>query len=246
MKDFFSYGEKVEGYEVRVLNEREARAGAGILFTLGMISLMNASMLGHLIVTQTFISFFTFDFIMRVINPSYAPSLLLGRFFVRNQIPEYVGASQKRFAWALGLLLALPMFYMLVIHFVPNPIKVLICVICLALLLFESAFSICFGCMIYNLINKESATHCPGGVCEIRKKDKIQTFNPTQKIIAISTVFLLFYGIYAYITKVPNKTFFSKKMSQMRMSKAELQAIKQKKLDAEVEKFFADDEEDSY
>ncbi|MFA6191939.1 MAG: DUF4395 family protein [Sulfurimonas sp.] len=75
------------------------------------------------------------------INPSYSPSLLIGRFFVKNQLPEYVGAAQKRFAWLIGLVLALPMFYLLVINFAPNPIKVLICIICLVLLLSESAFS---------------------------------------------------------------------------------------------------------
>ena len=32
LKDFFAYGERVPGYEVRVLNEREARAAAAILF----------------------------------------------------------------------------------------------------------------------------------------------------------------------------------------------------------------------
>jgi hypothetical protein len=88
-----------------------------------------------------FISFFTLDFLMRVVQPRYSPSLLLGRFFVQNQRPEYVGATQKRFAWGIGLLLAIPMFYLLVIDFQPNPIKVLVCVICLLLLFLESAFS---------------------------------------------------------------------------------------------------------
>ena len=32
---FPNFGEIVEGYEVRVLNEREARAAAGILFIFG-------------------------------------------------------------------------------------------------------------------------------------------------------------------------------------------------------------------
>lgn len=81
---FFQYGERVDGYDVSVLNEREARAGAGILFAIGLLSLVNAVALGHLIVTKVFISFFTFDFFMRVLQPRYSPSLLLGRFFVQN------------------------------------------------------------------------------------------------------------------------------------------------------------------
>ena len=50
MSSFFQYGEKVEGYDVFVLNEREARAGAGILFLIGILSLVNAVALGHIIV----------------------------------------------------------------------------------------------------------------------------------------------------------------------------------------------------
>ena len=236
MKDFFKYGEEVEGYDVRVVNEREARAGAGLLFAFGLLSLTNSVMLHNVIFTKYFITFFTFDFLIRVINPSYSPSLLIGRFFVRNQTPEYVGAAQKRFAWLIGLALALPMFYLLVINFAPNPIKILICVICLVLLLSESAFSICFGCMIYNLINKEKSKNCPGGACEIRHKDKIQTFNLAQKIIVISFTLLLTYGLYTYMTKVENKTLLMQKLTLMMMSEAELNALKERQMQEEFDK----------
>jgi len=220
MSKFFQYGEKVEGYDVFVLNEREARAGAGILFFIGLLSLVNAVALGHIIVTKVFISFFTFDFMMRVIQPRYSPSLLLGRFFVQNQRPEYVGATQKRFAWGIGLLLAIPMFYLLVINFQPNPIKVLVCTLCLLLLFLESAFSICVGCKIFGLFKKDPVTHCPGGVCEIRTKEPIQTFDLAQKIITFSVMIALIFGIYSYITKVESKTRLSQKIKVMMMSDA--------------------------
>jgi len=226
-KDFFNYGEEVEGYDVRVINEREARAAAGILFAFGMLSLTNAVMLQHGVVTRYFISFFTLDFIIRVINPSYSPSMMLGRFFVQNQTPEYVGAAQKRFAWSLGLLLALPMFYYLVINWQPNPIKVFICVICLLLLIFESAFSICLGCKIYNLVMPQKASHCPGGVCEIKRKEKIQTFNLAQKIIFSLTVVTLVAGIYNYAYKVENKTHIGKLISEKMMSKEDKKALEE-------------------
>ncbi|MFA6196549.1 MAG: DUF4395 domain-containing protein [Sulfurimonas sp.] len=236
MKSFFKYGEEVEGYDVRVVNEREARAGAGLLFAFGLLSLTNSVMLHNVIFTKYFITFFTFDFLIRVINPSYSPSLLIGRFFVRNQTPEYVGAAQKRFAWLIGLVLALPMFNLLVINFAPNPIKILICIICLLLLLSESAFSICFGCMIYNFINKEKSKNCPGGACEIRRKDKIQTFNLVQKIIVIFFTLLITYGLYAYMTKVENKTLLMQKITLMIMSEAELKALKEKQMQEEFDK----------
>jgi len=235
MSKFFQYGEKVEGYDVFVLNEREARAGAGILFVIGLLSLVNAVALGHIIVTKVFISFFTLDFMMRVLQPRYSPSLLLGRFFVQNQRPEYVGATQKRFAWGIGLLLAIPMFYLLVIDFQPNPIKVLVCFICLVLLFLESAFSICVGCKIFGWFKKDPVTHCPGGVCEVRTKEPIQTFDLAQKIITVIVTLALFFGLYSYITKVESKTFLSKKISIMMMSNAELEAreeaIRQREFD---------------
>ena len=218
LKNFFKYGEKVDGYDVRVLNEREARAAAGLLFIGAFLGLTNGVMLGTATFSKFFVTFFTLDFIIRVIQPRYSPSLMLGRFFVRNQKPEYVGATQKRFAWALGLILALPMFYYLVIHFQPHPIKVLVCLICMFLLFFESAFSVCFGCKLFNLIKKQKATHCPGGVCEVQIKEPVQKFDLAQKIILVLTISAVFYGTYAYFTKLPDRTFFVKKVKKMMMS----------------------------
>ena len=237
MSSFFQYGEKVDGYDVLVLNEREARAGAGILFAIGLLSLVNAVALGHVIVTKTFISFFTLDFLIRVIQPRYSPSLLLGRIFVQNQRPEYVGAIQKRFAWGIGLLLAIPMFYLLVIDFQPNPIKVLVCIICLILLFLESAFSICLGCKLFELFKKDPVTHCPGGVCEVRPKEPVQKFNKVQKIIAVITILAFSFGLYSYFTKVDSKTFLAKKVKLMMMSDEEREAYEEAKLQREFDEF---------
>jgi len=240
MKEFFAYGEKVPGYDVRVLNEREARAAAGILFVGAFLGLANGVMLGTAIFSEYFITFFAIDFTMRIIQPRYAPSLLLGRFFVQNQTPEYVGAEQKRFAWALGFVLAWPMFYYLVINFQPNPIKVLVCLICMALLFFESAFSICLGCKIFNLVKKKKATHCPGDVCEMKIKEPIQTFSSLQKGILVLTLITMTYGTYVYMTKLPDRTHLTKTIKTMMMSDAELQKIKDAKSQKEMDDFFND------
>ena len=233
IKEFFAYGEKVHGYEVRVLNEREARAAAGILFIGAFIGLTNGVMLGTAIFSEFFVSFFALDFTIRVIQPRYSPSLLLGRFFVRKQKPEYVGAAQKRFAWALGIILAYPMFYYLVLDFQPNPIKVLVCLICMTLLFLESAFGVCLGCKIFEWVKRKDPQYCPGGVCEMRIKEPVQMFTTAQKIIFSLTVVAMFYGTYSYFTKLPDRTVFSKKMKKLLMSDAELQAIQDKK-DAEA------------
>jgi len=243
MNEFFKYGEKVDGYEVRVLNEREARAAAGILFVGAFLGLSNGVMLGTAVFSEYFVSFFAIDFTIRILQARYSPSLLLGRFFVRNQKPEYVGASQKRFAWMLGLILAYPMFYYLVIDFQPNPIKVLVCLICMLLLFLESAFGICLGCKIYEWFNRKNPKYCPGGVCEIQIKEPVQKFNPIQAIILISTIFIMFYGIYAYFTKLPTRTRLGNKIKTLMLSQAELDAIQKAKEKAEEEAFFNDDDE---
>ncbi len=243
MNEFFAYGEKVPGYEVRVLNEREARAAAAILFVGAFLGLMNGVMLHTAIFSKYFVTFFAIDFTMRIIQPRYSPSLMLGRFFVRNQTPEYVGAAQKRFAWALGFLLAWPMFYYLVIDFQPNPLKILVCLVCMLLLFFESAFSICLGCKIYGWVKRKDPMYCPGGVCEIQIKDPVQKFNMAQKIILLVTVFAMSYGTYAYFTKLPDRTIFVKKMKTMMKSKAELAAIQKAKEQAEEDAFFNDDDD---
>jgi len=241
LKEFFTYGERVPGYEVPVLNEREARAAAGILFIGAFIGLTNGVMMGTAIFSEFFVTFFAIDFTIRVIQPRYAPSLLLGRFFVRNQKPEYVGAAQKRFAWMLGLILAYPMFYYLVIDFQPNPIKVLVCLLCMALLFFESAFSICLGCKIFSWIKRKDPMYCPGGVCEIQTKDPVQKFNPAQLVILLTTVGLMGYGTYAYMTKLETRTHFGKmvkkKITTMVTSKEELQRLQELKEQEEFDNF---------
>lgn len=194
MKNIFQFGEEVQGYDIRVLNEREARAAAGILFVFAIIAFMNALLLKDFSIIKIVIIAFLLDFIIRVlINPRYSPSLVLGRLIVQNQKPEYVGAPQKKFAWSLGLGMAITMLFLVVIYNVTGPINFVFCITCLALLFFETSFGICLGCKMYNLFNKEKAKLCPGGACEIRKKEAIQKVSPAQITILILTIILIMY-----------------------------------------------------
>lgn len=181
MTTLFQFGEHHPDYPVRVINEREARAGAGILFFLALIAFMNAWLSGDFAPTKLVVIGFFADFFIRVlVHPRYSPSLVLGRLAVRNQIPEYVGAPQKRFAWAIGLTLATVMLYLVVFNNVRGPINILVCALCLLLLFFETAFGICIGCKLYNLFNKEQAQLCPGGVCEVKDRQPIQWVSGAQ------------------------------------------------------------------
>lgn len=237
-----NFGNKIDGYGLNVINEREARAAAGLLFAFGMLSFLNSFMLGNFIFTQYFVGFFMLDFMIRVVNPNYAPSMLMGRIFIANQTPEYVGAIQKRFAWSIGLLLSIPMFYLVAIEPTMTPIKIIICIVCLMLLFSESAFSICLGCKMYHVITKEKAQLCPGDICEINTKDETQKFTFIQKsITAIATSFILI-SLYNFSVNEPHQSFAMKMMPHMLMSDQEREAMNQAKIDAQIEKEFADEE----
>lgn len=188
MSTVFQFGERLPQFSVPILNEREVRAGAGLLFFVGLVAFMNAWLMGNFGPTRIMVLGFFADFFIRVaVNPRYAPSLVLGRLMVRNQKPDYVGAPQKRFAWLIGLVLSAIMIYTMVWLRVLGPINFLVCSLCLMLLLFESAFGICLGCWVYNRFNKEQAQLCPGGVCEVLVKEEIQKVGVAQ--VAVLLVF---------------------------------------------------------
>jgi len=187
------YGEKIDGYEVGMLNEREVRASAGILFFIGIIAFMIAIITKDFEIAKFMIIGFMIDFIVRIINPKYAPSLIIGRFVVSGQKPEFVGAKQKRFAWMIGIVLALIMFWTMVVNDIRGPVNFLICGACLILLFIESSFGICLGCKAYNLIDKDQAKYCAGGVCEIKQKHSIQKINFKQILAVLTLGIILFF-----------------------------------------------------
>jgi hypothetical protein len=193
MSKIFAFGERMDGYDVPVLNEREVRAAAGILFVFALVSFMNSWLMGNFRLTRIFVIAFLIDFTIRIfINPKYSPTMILGRLAVKNQVPEWSGAPQKRFAWAVGWVLAVTMFYLIVLNNVIGPINLLVCATCLILMFFESVFGICLACKIYNAFGRQQAQYCPGGVCEVFIP------HPSQKVgagnIAIVLIFLVLVG----------------------------------------------------
>ncbi len=199
MNKVIQFGEHVEGYSIPVLNEREIRASAGIVFLVMLISLMLILFKGDFLLIKYVIVMFLVDFIVRVfVNPKFSPSLIIGRLIVGNQVPEYVGAQQKKFAWSIGIVLASIMFIHLVLVNAFSPITGITCLICLIFLFFESVFGICLGCKFYSVFYKEKAQYCPGEVCDVKSKQEIQKTSQVQLLIVAGffaciclTVFLL-------------------------------------------------------
>lgn len=211
MKRTIQFGEHVEGYSIPVLNEREIRAAAGILFLFMFISILQVLYTGDFLLLKYAVTIFLTDILIRVfINPRFSPSLILGRLIVRNQSPEYVGAQQKKFAWYFGVFLGTLMFVFLVLVNSYSPITGLSCFICLIFLFFETAFGICLGCKVYSLVYKEKAQYCPGEVCDVQSRQDIQKTSGVQFLIVLGFAAYIFFTVQLFndsFSKPPHDLF---------------------------------------
>lgn len=184
-----AFGEHIRGYGIRVLNEREVRAAAGLLFVLMFTAILDVVFRGDFLLLKYAILIFLTDILIRVFaSPRFSPFLIVGRLIVRNQVPEYVGAQQKYFAWIIGTGLATVMFIHVVLLNARGPIAGVLCFTCLIFLFFESAFGICLGCKFYSLLHKEQAQYCPGEACAAGSREAIQHTSKAQLIIVLGFI----------------------------------------------------------
>lgn len=183
----FPFEKKHKGYQSLMMNEREVRASAGVLFLGAILSFMNVILLGNfLYVFKIFIAFFLVDFSIRLfINYRYSPSIIIGRLAVRNQQPEYVSAIPKRFAWFMGFWLSFVMFFVIVVFTIATPVNIVICLLCLAFLFCESVFGICIGCLVHNTLYGEKPEVCAGGICSVTIKDEVQKISAAQLLVVL-------------------------------------------------------------
>ena len=220
MKKLIKFGEDVEGFNIPVLNEREIRAAAGILFLATYTSLLFIIFKGNFIPIKYIITFFLVDFLIRVfINPRFSPTLILGRLIVRNQTPEYVGAAQKKFAWIIGVVLSATMFFFFIIVNAYSIITGLICLICLVFLFLESAFGICLGCKFYPLFFKDKVQYCPGEICDIKNKQDIQKTTKSQFFVLVAFVAFIVLTVFvmkARFSEKPHDLFGKSNTGQTR------------------------------
>ncbi|MBK8723410.1 MAG: DUF4395 domain-containing protein [Saprospiraceae bacterium] len=186
------FGENVDGYTIPVLNEREIRAAAGIMFLATFISLMFIIMSDNFVPIKYVVILFFIDFSIRIfVNPRLSPVLIVSRQMVSNQNPEYVGAKQKKFAWLIGFFLSGTMLILMVFLNTYSIITGIVCLICLILMFFETAFGICIGCKIYNWVSKDKAQYCPGEICDIQSKQDIQKTAPIHYFIVLISIVIM-------------------------------------------------------
>jgi len=173
-----SFGEYIEGKSFKVVNERQMRGSAGIMFLLGIIAFINAFILQKYIVVTYISGFLMLNFMIGIfINLKFAPTFFISYLFVRKQSPLPIGAIQKKFAWSLGLALATAIFSLSL--FLLNDVSYfepvcILCLICLILLFLETAMGICVGCQFYYLALKmklikepEEKPNCMGDACAV-------------------------------------------------------------------------------
>jgi hypothetical protein len=206
MKKVIQFGEDVKGYDIPVLNEREIRAAAGILFLVIFFSLILILFDNNFVPAKYAVTLFMTDFIIRVfVSPRFSPTLIIGRMIVSNQNPEYVGAKQKKFAWIIGVILSGIMFIFLVVVNAYSPITGIICLLCLIFLFFESVFGICLACKFYSFLFREKAQYCPGEVCDVKSKQDIQKTSPAQLLVVLAFI------IYSVLAISLFKDYYSRK-----------------------------------
>jgi hypothetical protein len=92
---------------------------------------------------------------------------------VGHKRPRWVAAAPKRFAWSMGLVMALAMTIITnsgIRGYLPRTM----CLICLTLMWLESSLGLCLGCKIHALLVKGGWTSydpefdlCADGTCEV-------------------------------------------------------------------------------
>lgn len=158
-----------------VVNEREIRGAAGIMFLLGIIVFCYTLITKDFTYVYIIVPIFWMDFFLKTIfHPNLSIFGFISKIFIKKQSPEYVGAIQKRFAWSIGLILATIMLVFVIFGGTRGWLPISICSICLFFMWLESAMGICIGCNIYSFLIKKKIIKqpelkplCPGNVCSI-------------------------------------------------------------------------------
>jgi hypothetical protein len=179
-----TYGDTIHGLsrngqEVRaaVFNEHQVRAAAGLTLAAGAVALAYASLAKVYVPIQAVTVFFFFDFLLRVtLGIRHSPTGIVGGWMTRRQAPEWASAKPKRFAWTLGLGLALAMAIITNVG-IRGALPLTICLVCLTLMWMEAVLGLCLGCEIHRFMvgrgwiaRDEAFEICSPGACAVDER----------------------------------------------------------------------------
>lgn len=161
-----------------VVNERQARAAAGITMAAGAVAFVYANFDKLFWPIQSVSAIFFIDFLIRVtLGLERSPSGLLAGWMTRHEDPQWVSARPKRFAWTLGLVMAAAMAA-ITNSGIHGPLPRTICLICLTLMWLEAVLGLCLGCEIYGFMVRRGwrpadAAYeiCANGACDLVSLD---------------------------------------------------------------------------
>ena len=166
----------VDGKELHAaaVNEHQARAAAGITMAFGTVAFVYANFDKVFWPIRSVSAFFFVDFLFRVTaGLERSPSGLVARWMTRRQAPQWVSAKPKRFAWTLGLAMALAMT-VITNSGIHGPLPRTICLICLTLMWMEAVLGLCLGCEMYAVMVRRrwrapdaAFEICANGACEV-------------------------------------------------------------------------------
>ena len=160
------------------VNEHQAKAAAGITMALGAIAFVYANFDKLFWPIRTVSAFFFVDFLIRVTaGLERSPSGIVAGWMTRRHAPRWVSAKPKRFAWTLGLPMALAMA-VITNSGIHGTLPRSICLICLTLMWMEAVLGLCLGCEIYGLMVRrgwrapdDAFEVCASGACDLRVLD---------------------------------------------------------------------------
>jgi hypothetical protein len=166
----------VDGKELHAaaVDEHQARAAAGITMALGAIAFAYANFDKVFWPIRTVSAFFFIDFAVRVTaGLERSPTGLVAGWMTHRQPAQWVSAKPKRFAWTLGLVMALAMA-IITNRGIHGPLPRTICLICLTLMWMEAVLGLCLGCEIYGVMVRrgwrardDAVEICANGACAV-------------------------------------------------------------------------------
>jgi hypothetical protein len=156
-----------------VVNEYQARAAAGITMVLGAVAFVYANFDKLFWPIRTVSAFLVIEFLVRVIaGLERSPSGLVAGWMTRREAPRWVSAKPKRFAWTIGVVMALAMT-VITNSGIHGPLPRTTCLICLTLMWMEAVLGFCLGCEIYGVMVRrgwraadDAFEICANGACE--------------------------------------------------------------------------------
>ena len=163
------------------VNEHQARAAAGITMALGAVAFVYANFEKLFWPIRTVSAFFFVDFLVRVTaGLERSPSGFVAGWMARRRAPQWVSVKPKRFAWTMGLAMALAMT-VITNSGIHGPLPRTICLICLALMWMEAVLGLCLGCEIYGVMVRrgwrapdDAFEICANGACDVDVLDARQ------------------------------------------------------------------------